>query len=80
MHGRYIRQDYLPLETYDQKVWKTITDTVTDHGSQFYNSRSKLQSDFDTFCEEHDIQHVMGSIGKPTTLGKIERWHRTYMM
>ena len=20
----------------------------------------------------------MGSIGKPTTLGKIERWHRTY--
>ena len=80
MHGRYIRQDYLPIETHDQKVWKTITDTVTDHGSQFYNSRSKLQSDFDTFCEEHDIQHVMGSIGKPTTLGKIERWHRTYMM
>jgi hypothetical protein len=22
----------------------------------------------------------MGGIGKPTTLGKIERWHRTYMM
>ena len=52
---------------------------LTDHGSQFYNSRSKLQSDFDSFCKEHDIQHIMGSIGKPTTLGKIERWHRTYI-
>jgi transposase InsO family protein len=37
-----------------------------------------LQSDFDSFCKEHDIQHVMSGIGKPTTLGKIERWHRTY--
>ena len=52
---------------------------LTDHGSQFYNSRSKLQSDFDSFCKEHDIEHVMGSIGKPTILGKIDkRWHRTY--
>jgi len=24
------------------------------------------------------MEHVMGAIGKPTTLGKIERWHRTY--
>jgi hypothetical protein len=45
---------------------------LTDHGSQFYNSRSTLQSDFDSFCKEHDIQHIIGSIGKPTTLGKIE--------
>ena len=45
---------------------------MTDHGSQFYNSRSKLKSDFDSFCKEHDIQHVMGGIGKPTTLGKID--------
>ena len=50
---------------------------LTDHGSQFYNSHSKLQSDFDSFCKEHDVQHVIGGIGKPTTLGKIERWHRT---
>ena len=28
---------------------------LTDHGSQFYNSHSKLQSDFDSFCKEHDI-------------------------
>jgi len=24
------------------------------------------------------IKHILGSIGKPTTLGKIERWFRTY--
>jgi transposase InsO family protein len=51
---------------------------LTDHGSQFYNSHFKLQLDFDSVCKEHDIEHVMGSIGKPTILGKIERWHRTY--
>jgi transposase InsO family protein len=39
-----------------------------------------LQSDFDSFCKEHDIQHIMGGIGKPTTPGKIERWHRTHMI
>jgi hypothetical protein len=77
MQGRYIRQDHLSIETYNQKVWKTITD-IDRHGSQFYNSRSKLQSDFDSFYEEHDIHHVISSLGKPTTLGKIDRWHRTY--
>ena len=61
-----------------KKYGKPLQILLTDHGSQFYNSRSKLKSDFDSFCKEHDIQHVMGSIGKPTTLGKIERWHRTY--
>ena len=40
---------------------------LTDHGSQFYNSHSKLQSDFDSFYKEHGIQYVIGSIGKPTT-------------
>jgi len=51
---------------------------LTDHGAQFYNSHSKLESDFDSFYKEHNIQHVMGGIGKPTTLGKVERWHHTY--
>ena len=31
----------------------------TDHGSQFYNSRSKLQSDFDLFCTQNDIEHML---------------------
>ena len=53
-----------------RKYGKPLQILMTDHGSQFYNSHSKLQSDFDSFCKEHDIQHVMGSIGKPTTLGK----------
>jgi len=28
-------------------------------------------------CKKFDFR-VQGRIGKPTTLGKIERWHRTY--
>jgi transposase InsO family protein len=43
-----------------------------------FNSYSILQSDFDLLCTQNYIQHVMGGIGKPTTLGKIERCHRTY--
>ncbi|HSF00300.1 MAG TPA: hypothetical protein VLA48_05335 [Nitrososphaeraceae archaeon] len=39
---------------------------LTDHASQFYNSRSKLQSDFDLFCTQNDIGHVMDRIRKPT--------------
>jgi transposase InsO family protein len=28
--------------------------------------------------EQWGIRHILGGIGKPTTLGKIERWFRTY--
>ena len=87
-HSRYVLSSIKCIRGTSENVIDLVKHTIrkygkplqilTDHGSQFYNSRSKLQSDFDCFCKEHDIQHVMGSIGKPTTLGKIERWHRTY--
>ena len=50
---------------------------LTDHGSQFYSVR-RGESSFTQFCSEKGITHVLGGIGKPTTLGKIERWFRTY--
>jgi len=50
---------------------------LTDHGSQFWSVR-RGESAFDTYCEENRIKHILGGIGKPTTLGKIERWFRTY--
>jgi len=50
---------------------------LTDHGSQFYSVR-RGESSFDAYCEAKGINHILGGIGKPTTLGKIERWFRTY--
>jgi transposase InsO family protein len=87
-HSRYVLSSIQCIEGTSDKIIYLLKRTIrkygkplqilTDHGSQFYNSRSKLQSNFDSFCKEHDIQHIMGRVGKPTTLGKIERWHRTY--
>jgi putative transposase len=50
---------------------------LTDHGTQFYASRGE-ESRFTMFCEENDIKHIFGGIGKPTTLGKVERFNRTF--
>ena len=50
------------------KKYRKLLQILTDHGSQFYNSHFKLQLDFDCVCKEHDIEDVMGSIGKPTIL------------
>jgi len=49
---------------------------LSDHGAQFYSDYSPSQ--FTEFCENHGIEHIMGSIGKPTTQGKIERFFRTF--
>jgi len=50
---------------------------ITDHGTQFYNVHGG-ESEFDMFCVERGIEHILGSIGKPTTTGKIERWFGTF--
>jgi len=50
---------------------------LTDHGSQFYSVRGG-ESSFDAYCQQQGIKHILGGIGKPTTLGKIERWFLTY--
>ena len=50
---------------------------ITDHGTQYYASKGQV-SCFTVFCKDQGIQHIFGGIGKPTTLGKIERFHRTF--
>lgn len=52
-------------------------EVLTDHGSQFYSMKGD-ESEFDRFCARHDIKHILGSIGKLTTTGKIERWFGTF--
>ena len=77
-HNRYVLSSIKCIEgTSDRiiylskltiKKYRKLLQILTDHGSQFYNSHSKLQLDFDSVCKEHDIEHVMSSIGKPTIL------------
>jgi transposase InsO family protein len=49
---------------------------LTDHGSQFFANKGG-QSQFDDVCQELGIHHILAGVRKPTTTGKIERWHRT---
>jgi transposase InsO family protein len=86
-HSRYVTASEIFKEgTAENVIWlfdKAIheyskpREILTDHGSQFWSVR-KGQSSFDTYCESKRIKHILGGIGKPTTLGKIERWFRTY--
>ncbi|MDD2678834.1 MAG: integrase core domain-containing protein [Candidatus Nanoarchaeia archaeon] len=37
----------------------------------------KGESQFDQYCKEQGIEHIMSGIGKPTTQGKVERFFQT---
>jgi len=54
---------------------------LTDHGTQFYATRNGEScpgvSTFDLWCYENGIDHILAGVRKPTTNGKVERWHRT---
>jgi len=50
---------------------------LTDNGTQFVAARGE-ESSFTKALREMGIEHITSSIGKPTTLGKIERWFHTY--
>ena len=86
-HSRYVTGSQIFKEgTAENVIWlldKAIheysrpREILTDHGSQFWSVR-KGESSFDAYCEANSIRHILGGIGKPTTLGKIERWFRTY--
>lgn len=49
---------------------------LTDHGAQFYANKGGT-SRFDELCAAHGIKHILAGVRRPTTIGKIERWHRT---
>jgi transposase InsO family protein len=47
---------------------------LSDHGTQWSVSNGGTAR-FDTECAKYGIEHIMGKVRKPTTQGKIERWH-----
>ena len=50
---------------------------LTDQGTQFHPARGDL-SDFTEFCSRNDIEHIMASVRRPSTIGKIEAFHKAY--
>lgn len=49
---------------------------ITDHGAQFCSPPKHGISTFDLWCNVNAIHHICASIRKPTTIGKVEAWHR----
>jgi len=49
---------------------------LSDHGTQYWSDDGPGR--FTTSCESYGIEHILGSIGKPTTQGKIERFFQTF--
>lgn len=50
---------------------------LTDQGTQFKPARGGT-SEFDKHCNELGIEHITASVRRPTTIGKIEAFHKAY--
>ena len=50
---------------------------LTDQGTQFTPARGGISA-FDMHCSELGIEHIMASVRRPTTCGKIEAFHKAY--
>jgi transposase InsO family protein len=59
-----------------------ILEVITDHGSEFINTRQDerpcLDHAFESYLHETDIKHTMCKVGRPRSNGKIERFFLTY--
>lgn len=51
---------------------------LTDRGTQFYPARGG-RSEFAEFCTGNGIQHIVASVRRPATIGKIEAFHKAYV-
>ena len=55
---------------------------LTDQGPQFYcaekEGKEHGESMFTQTLRELDVKHIVASKRRPTTIGKVERFHRTY--
>jgi len=50
---------------------------LTDRGTQFYPTRGET-SEFTEFCSGKDIAHIVASVRRPPTVGKIGAFHKAY--
>ena len=52
---------------------------LTDRGTQFHPARGG-SSEFTEFCSGNNIQHIIASVRRPSTIGKIEAFHKAYRL
>ena len=50
---------------------------LTDRGTQFYPARGET-SPFTEFCSGNGIEHIIASVKRSPTIGKIEAFHKAY--
>jgi len=51
---------------------------LTDRGPQFYPARGGV-SEFTEFCAGNGIEHIVASVRRPSTIGKVEAFHKGYV-
>jgi transposase InsO family protein len=66
--------DVLEIMKKTVKIFGPPKQILSDHGTQWCSSRGD-NCRFDEWCSENKIEHIMGKVRKPTTQGKVERWH-----
>jgi putative transposase len=86
--SRYVPAASLHAEATTDSVLETLQEALSngrtpqqilsDHGTQYWSNDGPGR--FTNFCQTHGIEHIQGSIGKPTTQGKIERFFQTFML
>ena len=59
------------------KIHGVPRELLSDNGAEF-GSKSK-NSEFDQWCEKWNIKHIRSRVHKPTTTGKVERHHLTFI-
>ena len=60
------------------KLFGAPKQILSDHGTQWCAAKGG-DCRFDKWCSENGIEHIMGMVRKPTTQGKVERWHGTVL-
>jgi transposase InsO family protein len=76
VRGTCTTDDVIEILSKTVRLFGAPKQILSDHGVQWYSVRGGV-SRFDKWCSEQGIEHIMGRIAKPTTQGKIERWHGT---
>ena len=70
-------------ESYEKyKHIAPIREVITDHGAQFYANKKdeegEGETEFQKYCREKEIKHILCRIKHPQSNGKIEKWNHTY--
>jgi hypothetical protein len=54
-----------------------LLSVITLGRSQFYPARGGISA-FTEFCTRNSIEHIVASVRRPSTIGKIEAFHKAY--